>query len=126
MNNSSLATSYSITRSDGILQAFLNCIGPVNASLLSHLCINFPVIEGQTGEFKLGEDSLQSLKLLQEKCIHLTTLETHFNSNNSSGLIAMDQDDLQFIREALSQFNVQLRAIPPLDNIILRVSGHEN
>jgi len=107
----------------GLLQAFLNCIGPVNASLLSHLCINFPVIEGQPGESKLREDSLQSLKLLQEKCINLTTLETHFYSNNSSGLTRMDQDNLQFIREALSQFDVQLKAIPSLDKIIVRVYG---
>ena len=31
----------------GLLQAFLDCIGPSNASLLSHICINFPALEAQ-------------------------------------------------------------------------------
>lgn len=54
----------------GLLQSFLNCIGPVNAGLLSHLSINFPVVEsveGQPERVILSEDDLYSLKLLQEK-----------------------------------------------------------
>ena len=39
----------------GLLQAFLDCIGPLNASLLSHICINFPVLEGQPEERKEEE-----------------------------------------------------------------------
>lgn len=111
-------------REIGLLQAFLDCIGPVNANLLSHLCINFPDIEGQPGQPRcLREGSLQDLKLLQEKCTNMTTLETHVYSNNSAVFTRTDQDDLQFIREALLQFDVQLRAIPSLKKIIIRVYG---
>ena len=41
----------------GLLKSFLDCIGSVNAGLLSHLCINFPVVEsrdGLPGKAKLG------------------------------------------------------------------------
>jgi len=110
-------------RQIGLLQAFLDCIGPMNASLLSHLCINFPDIEGQPGNSKLKEGSLQNLKLLQERCTNITTLETHVYSENSGVLTRTDQDNLQFIREALLQLDVQLRAMPSLDKIIVRVYG---
>ncbi len=107
----------------GLLQAFLDCVGPMNASLLSHLCINFPDIEGLPGESKLKEGSLLTLKLLRERCTNITTLETHVYSHNSGVFTRTDQDKLQFIREALSQIDVQLRAMPSLDKIIVRVYG---
>jgi hypothetical protein len=112
----------------GPLQSFLNCIGPVNAGLLSHLSINFPVaesVEGQPGKVTLREDDLRSLKLLQEKCTHLTTLETLVYSQNSRRLINASHDDSQFIREALSQINAQLKAISTLREIIVKFNdGH--
>jgi hypothetical protein len=46
------------------LKSFINCIGPVNAGFLCHLRITFPAtekIEGQSGEIRIREDSLQSL-----------------------------------------------------------------
>jgi hypothetical protein len=107
----------------GLLQSFLNCIGSVNAGLLSHLCINFPVaesVEGQPGKVTLREDDLYSLKLLQEKCTNLTTLETLVHSRNSGRLINASHDDSQFIQEALSQINALLRAISSLKKIIVR------
>jgi hypothetical protein len=108
-----------------LLQSFLNCIGPVNAGHLSHICINLPVaesVEGQPGEILLREDDLRSLKILQEKCNKLTTLETLVHSYNSMGLskAGQDSDDLQFIREALSQIDTQLKAIPSLSKTIVR------
>ena len=107
----------------GLLQTFLNYIGSVNAGLLSHLCINFPVaesIEGQPGKVKLRDDSLQSLKLLREKCTNLTTLETLIHSKNSKGLIKTDQDNSQFIQNGLSHIDAQLKAIPSLNRVIVR------
>jgi hypothetical protein len=107
----------------GLLQSFLSCIGSVNAGLLSHLCINFPVaesVDGQPGQVMLREDDLYSLKLLQEKCAKLTTLETLLYSRNSRRLINPNHDDSQFIREALSQIDAQLKAIPSLKKIIVR------
>jgi hypothetical protein len=107
----------------GLLQSFLNCIGSINAGLLSHLCINFPVVEsvdGQPGQAILREDDLYSLKLLQDKCTKLTTLETLIYGRNSRCLINPSYDDSQFIREALSQIDAQLKAIPSLEKIIVR------
>ena len=108
----------------GLLQSFLSCIGSMNAGLLSHICINFPVaesIEGQPGKFKLRDDSLQSLKLLREKCSYLTTLETFIHSKNSKGLIKTDQDNSQSIQDGLSQIDAQLKTIPSLNRVIVRI-----
>ena len=87
-----------------LLKSFLNCIGSVNAGLLSHLSINFPVaesVEGQPGKVMLREDDLYSLKLLQEECTSLTTLETLVHGRNSRRLINASYDDSQFVREVL-------------------------
>ena len=107
-----------------LLQSFLHCLGTVNADFLSHLNINFPVterVEGQPGKVKLRADSLQSLKLLQENCTNLTTLEAHIHHQNSVGLTQTDHDSSQFIREALSEIDAQLNAIPSLNKVIVRV-----
>lgn len=109
-----------------LLQSFLDGIGPANAGSLSHLCINFPVIEGvedQPGKFKLRDDSLWSFKLLQAKCTNLTILETFIHNQNSSDLTKTDQDDPGFVREALSQIGAQLNAIRSLSKLIVRVYG---
>ena len=117
----------------GLLQAFLDCIGPLNASLLSHICINFPVLEGQPGErkeeeeeggrgrFQLREDSLQDLKLLQQRCTNLKTLENHLFGKASKGLSKAHKDNTYFSHEALSQIDVQLKAIPSLEEVIIRI-----
>jgi len=107
----------------GLLEAFLDDIGPRNASLLSDLRINFPDIEGPPGNSKLKEGSLQNLKLLRERCTSIITLETRVHSESSGALTRTDQDNLRFIREALLQLDVQLRAMPSLDKIIVRVYG---
>ncbi|KAN0094019.1 hypothetical protein V8E51_017203 [Hyaloscypha variabilis] len=106
-----------------LIQSFLNCVGSVNAGLLSHLSINFPVaesVDGRPGQVMLREDDLYSLKLLQEKCAALTTLETLLYSRNSRRLTNPSHDDSQFIRGALSQIDAQLKAIPSLKKIIVR------
>ncbi|KAL6827247.1 hypothetical protein J3E69DRAFT_333421 [Trichoderma sp. SZMC 28015] len=80
----------------GLLQSFLDRIGPKNTNLLSHLCINFPVVEkrkGRSCEVELREDSRQSLRLLQERCANLTTLETFIHGNNSSFLTDPCEDN---------------------------------
>ncbi len=107
----------------GLLQSFLDCITSVNASLLSHLSINFPVIkaiEGQPGKAELGEDDMHSLTLLQEECTNLATLEILIHSENSKHLVDPNQGDSQFIREALSEISTQLGAIPSLKKVIVR------
>jgi len=104
----------------GLIQSFFSCIGSVNAGSLSHLCINFPVTEivGKPEKVILREDSLHTMKLLQDKCPSLTTLETQVHSQNSSGLI--NHDHLPFVREALLQIDAQLKAICSLERVIVR------
>ncbi|KAH8589050.1 hypothetical protein B0O99DRAFT_655664 [Bisporella sp. PMI_857] len=60
------------------------------------------------------------LKLLQEKCANLTTLETLIHSQNSRRPINPSHDDSQFIQEVLSQTDAQLKAISSLNKIIVR------
>lgn len=107
----------------GLLHAFLKCIGPVNTSFLTHLCVDFPVIEGQPPELEFREDDLQSLNLIQENCTNLRTLEMHIHDYNSSSLSKMDQDSSDSYRGALSRLDVQLKAIPRSAKVIIRVSG---
>jgi hypothetical protein len=78
-------------------------------------------VKGQPGKIVLREDDLRSLKLLQEKCIKLTTLETLVHSHNSVGLAkaSQDSDDSQFIQDAFSQIDGQLKAIPSLSKTIV-------
>ncbi|KND92703.1 hypothetical protein TOPH_02747 [Tolypocladium ophioglossoides CBS 100239] len=118
-----LALLYTNRQAD-LLQSFLNCVGSVNAGHLSHICVNFPVAEsvkGRPEKTMLKEDDLRSLKLLQEKCINLTTLETIVQSHNSMGLTKASQDsgDSQLVREGLLQIDAELRAIPSLRKIIV-------
>ncbi|KAI1498956.1 hypothetical protein F5X99DRAFT_391624 [Biscogniauxia marginata] len=106
-----------------LLQSFLNRIGAINAGLLSYLCINFPaveIVEGQPGNVMLREDGLRSLKLLQQNCAGLKTLEILVHKQNSSGLTKASHDDSQSLRTALSQIDVQLRAISSLKKILVR------
>jgi hypothetical protein len=122
-------TLVDITRKQVVLlQSFLNCIGSTNAGLLSHICINFPVAEhadGRPGEVLLREDGLRSLKLLQDKCVTLKTLETSVHRENSGGLTRESYDDPQFIKEALSQIDAQFKLIPSLNKIIVRFYGDD-
>lgn len=103
----------------GLLQSFLDCIGPTNAASLSHLCINFPVAESvhsQPGSLKLMDDSLQALKILQDTCSNLLTLDTLVHSENCS--VFKEKEDL--LQEALSLIDAQFRAISSLESIIVR------
>lgn len=107
-----------------LLQSFLNRIGSVNAGHLSYICINFPVgenVRDQAGKVMLRED-LRGLKLLQEKCINLRTLETLVHSQNSRGLTMASHgsNDSHFTREVLARIDAQLKTIPSLCEILVR------
>ena len=124
MNKSSPVDSTS--QQVGLLQAFLDCIGSVNAALLSHICINFPIAEsmkGQPGKVKVRDDSLQTLRILREKATNLMTLETFICDKISVGLTETDQDNSQFILDGLAQIDGQLKAIPSLNRVIVRILG---
>lgn len=107
-----------------LLKSFITCIGSVNAGFLSHLRITFPAterIDGQSGEIRLIEDSLQDLRLLQNECTKLNTLEALVYSKSSSYLITDDQDNSKFARDVLLKINAEFRCIPSLSRIIIRV-----
>lgn len=127
------------TRRPSLVESFLNCIGPVNAGLLSHLCVNFPAterIEGGKGgegkqsdfgahEIRLREESVHILHLLQKHCAGLRILETLlYGSQHSYSSALLQEDQLankKFVRELLWDINVRFRAIASLNRIIIRV-----
>ncbi|KAK3332635.1 hypothetical protein B0T19DRAFT_457530 [Cercophora scortea] len=144
-----------------LLQSFLGLIGSVNASHLSHMCINFPLLvvtppepepekrntgchspsHHQAGEEEVhagdnttplrGEpepeedagDLLRGLTLLRIKCRNLTTLDMYVHSQSSRGLRVMASWQPECaVREALlREVDAQLRAIPSLCTIRVRL-----
>jgi hypothetical protein len=107
-----------------LLQAFLDCIGAENAASLSHLSINFPVLEdeyGRPGEVKFRHDSLQSLELLRKNCTKLSTLKILVHSKNNS-IFKRADDSLQ---QALLLIDAQLKTIPSLGKIVVPVKARD-
>lgn len=117
-------------RRTSLLDSFFNCIGPANAGRLSRLCIDFPSaekVEGcQSGEIRLREGSLQDLRLLQNQCTKLRTLETLLYGENTRVLIGEYQKNTRFVREVLLEINAQLRGIVSLNKVIVRIDSIEN
>lgn len=108
----------------GLLQSFLECIGPVNAASLSHLCINFPVVEsacGPSGNINPRLDSLETLKLVRDKCTNLSTLEMLVHHKNRDVFRKTDN----FLLEALSLVDSQFKTIPSLEKVIVRFTVHD-
>lgn len=105
-----------------VLRSFLDCIGSTNAASVSYLCLSFPVAEsiGESGRVSLRDDSRQSLTLLQEQCVRLSTLETVVHFKNSRFFANTDE----FLKEALPLIDARLRAISSLEKIIVRIEVH--
>lgn len=102
-----------------LLQLFLVCIGPANAAFISHLCVNFPVAErpsDQAGRVELSNESMQSVRLYQNKCAQLSTLETVVHYKNSR--FFRESDD--FLRDALPLIDRQLRTLPSLRKVMVQ------
>lgn len=109
---------------DQLLEAFLTCIGPANSASLSHLSICFPALEeGPSEDPKLRQDSRQRLKLLHDCCTNLETLEITFDVKNIRDLERATEGNPQHIRGVLSRCHSQLKVLPSLQNIIVRVTG---
>jgi len=60
----------------GILNLFLDHVGPQNASFLRHICIAFPTFDNYLGSVTLQEDSIRTLELIRDNYTNLATLET--------------------------------------------------
>ncbi|KAF7945982.1 uncharacterized protein EAE97_005020 [Botrytis byssoidea] len=107
-----------------LLQSFLYSVGPVNARLMSHICMGFlfgeSVKEGPE-KHALSEDDVDSLKLLRQFA-SLTTLETLLYSFNPICANEANQDThhSRFVRDACSHVDAQLKiTIPTLRKIII-------
>ena len=106
-----------------LIQSFIGSIGSINTNHLSHLCINFPVVERMlnTDEVVLREDSQTSLTLLRENCVNLKTLEAQVHGENFDNLIQPKHCDAQLLQKGLRQINTQVRAIRSLEIFIVRI-----
>ncbi|KAF7925561.1 uncharacterized protein EAE98_006786 [Botrytis deweyae] len=107
-----------------LLQSFLHSVGPVNASLMSHICVIFPSVKSvkdELGKYALNEDDVNSLEHLRQ-FTNLTTLETLLYSFNPICATEANQDahHSQFVQGACSHVDTQLRIIiPTLRKIII-------
>ena len=64
---------------------------------------------------------MQDLKLLQQRYTNLKTLEHHLYGKASKGLSEAYKDNTYSSHKALSQIDVQLKAIPSLEEVIIRI-----
>ncbi|PYH63543.1 uncharacterized protein BO88DRAFT_409095 [Aspergillus vadensis CBS 113365] len=106
-----------------LLESFLNCIGPKNFGILSHLCINFPVTEqisSTFGETRLT-DGLRRLQLIRQSCANLQTLEMLTFGQYASILVADDQMNDKSIRKSCLEVDAQIKEIATLDTIVVRI-----
>ncbi|KAH6646800.1 hypothetical protein BKA67DRAFT_540285 [Truncatella angustata] len=105
-----------------LLCAFLKAIGVRNASLLTHVSINFPALNLSgidVAELNVVNGSLWTVKLLQEQCTNLRILETIVQAENSFGLVESDDLDSSLVGSALSQVQAQFEAIPNLKKVVV-------
>lgn len=121
-NKFSFQESDKMQPSGSPLESFIKVIGSSSAGSLSHICINFPATgrtQDEDGEINLREDSLRRLRLLQQQCVNLTTLEVLIMSDKTGRLLIEEDNTLN--REVLSEINAQLRGIISIRKIIVRV-----
>ncbi|KAL7928016.1 hypothetical protein V8C35DRAFT_285589 [Trichoderma chlorosporum] len=110
-------------RETSILQAFLCSITSTNARLISRLSLSFPALEAVQGRSEasgLQQDGMHSLKLLQDNCANLRTLELSVHPGNAFGLVEETPINSQSLTQALSRVDMQLKAISSLERIVIR------
>ncbi|KAF7886236.1 hypothetical protein EAF00_010339 [Botryotinia globosa] len=106
-----------------LLQSFLYPVGPVNASLMSRICMGFLFVKSVKDgpeKYALSEDDVDSLKLLRQFA-NLTTLETLLYSFNPICANKANQDahHSRFVQDVCSHVDAHLRiTIPTLRKII--------
>lgn len=116
-------------READLLETFLRCIGPKNASFLEHLCISFPAVElyqsdePQADSFRLRQDSARVFALLKDQCTSLSTLELCVHSKNCDGMTSTSPGQRQHIPEMLSYVERHFREMQMLGRIIIKISS---
>ena len=95
----------------------------MNAGFLAYLQINFPAterVDGQLDKIKIREDGWQTLRLLQEHCTNLQTLETVVYGPNCV-LVTDNEINVRFLHDTLQDIDTQFRAIGSLGRIIVKI-----
>lgn len=110
-------------RQSSLLRAFTASIGPSNANRLTYLCVNFPAAAPEQQHLSLSEDDLSSLTLLRETCASLKTLESHMQRRSTREPDWAREDAAPTIREIAKIYNDELRALPVLEKVIIKVHG---
>ncbi|KAI1392914.1 uncharacterized protein F4822DRAFT_441652 [Hypoxylon trugodes] len=108
-------------REASILQTFLVSPTSTHARLLSHMSLSFPalqMVQGQPEALGLTQEGMRTLKLLQDYCVNLKTLEFYVHKGNAFDLAG--EVPSKSCNKALSQVNAQLKAVPSLERIIIR------
>ena len=115
-------------RQPALVRSFLAAVGPVNAGRLSHLTINFPVVQRTSSassdggsEVVLRDDGQTSLALLRESCPGLKTLEAQVHGENYRNLVAPEHQDAQLLEQGLLRINAHVTAMPSLEAVIVRI-----
>ncbi|CCT63594.1 uncharacterized protein FFUJ_05260 [Fusarium fujikuroi IMI 58289] len=75
-------------------------------------------VQGQPEALGLAEEGMRTLKLPQDYCVNLKTLELYVHKGNAFGLAG--ETPSESLHKALSQVDAQLKAVPSLEEIIIR------
>lgn len=101
---------------------FLDLIGTQNASFLRHISIDFPNFDSlHMGEVTLQKESVQALKLIQNKCTNINTLELSLESTTEMEYTIDARDSPRIAAEALALADSHFRAISSLEDVIVNV-----
>ncbi|KAF7889782.1 uncharacterized protein EAF02_002197 [Botrytis sinoallii] len=103
-------------------QGFLNKIGPINASSIRRIAINFPAFSDlEPSDIELEVNDSQGLSKIQNDCTSLIALETDLESTNAWQTTLDELDNLNIVAEALAIVDSHFRAIPSLQNITVNL-----
>ncbi|KAI0906874.1 hypothetical protein F4823DRAFT_630923 [Ustulina deusta] len=100
------------------LRHFLTRLGPLNASLLRTLIIDFPVLARSSGQRRLRDSDVRGIQLLQQTCTGLKRLGLEIHLENAELLDRTGSAaDADMFLEYLPQVDAQLQGIPSLEEI---------
>ena len=102
------------------VEYFLNQIGRPNASLLRHICIEFPEINDEHD--RLHDDDIRTLELVREHCTGLTILEAPlYDILPLLEFYHVDTGRWEIVDAALQLIDSSFREISSLQEIIVHV-----
>lgn len=113
------------TQQASLMKAFLERIGSINANHLTHLCVNFPLIEYNADASELSVGSWPHISLLRKHCANLKRLELYVNADNNSSVSQPETNAMHHLKTELRAFSTQLHTLPALQNIIIRFYGQK-